>query len=71
MINITIIGEKSIPGIGMIRLIGFITGSVMSDKNLTIGLYGSGLNQDMTARTMITISYTFKTATRKRSNTDI
>ncbi len=48
--RITIIGEISIPiDKPSLRLIGLNTGSVTECRNRTIGLYGSGFTQLMSA----------------------
>ena len=46
-------GEKSIPDVGIILLIGSSIGSVALYKNCTIALKGSGLTQLSKARTKI------------------
>jgi hypothetical protein len=58
--KIRIIGEKSIPAAavnGTNRLILESRGSVTSWRNLTMGLYGSGLTQEIIALPTITHIY--------------
>jgi hypothetical protein len=62
--KIRIIGEKSIPAAavkGRKRLILERRGSVTSCRNLTMGLYGSGLTQEIIARPTITHMYAPRT----------
>jgi hypothetical protein len=67
IIKMRIIGEKSIPPIfmGNTRRILLKTGSVISTRNLTIGLYGSAPTQDMTALPIMAHIYRVK---RKSNN---
>jgi hypothetical protein len=61
------IGDRSIPkeNIGTMRRIGANIGSVIFCKIWTRGLYGSGLNHEITARTKITniINFNIKSLT--------
>ena len=80
MAMMTRMGEISIPPKlnGILRLMGYRTGSVTEFRNRTIGLYGSGFTQEITALPMMIhiyrlkpISRIFATAIRKLDKMNI